>query len=209
MTKRGADAEQREVAGAAAEVADHHQFVMVKSGFVMVGGAHGLVLEYDLVKARDAQRFFQAVERVLIIRFRLCANEADRAAYDDSPGDWTDLFLRANTNVGENACNELFQFEAPAKYVGGLQAAASEERLEGLDEPAFFIRMQILIDSGRAAPRLNDVSTVFAQTVKVQERAEGFRRSAGVRKLDDYDTVWSCKRNRAVGSSEIQTDSHH
>ena len=48
----GTDTQEREVAGAAAEVADQNQFVVVEGGLVGAGGGNRLHLEVDAFESR-------------------------------------------------------------------------------------------------------------------------------------------------------------
>ena len=51
LTFGAADAQQRKVTGAAAEVADDDELFMVERAFVMVGGGDGLEFKVDLLEA--------------------------------------------------------------------------------------------------------------------------------------------------------------
>ena len=61
--RAGTEAHQTEVAGAAAEVADQHQLVVVEAALVLVGGGDRLVLEGDAPEAGLLGGAGQAGER--------------------------------------------------------------------------------------------------------------------------------------------------
>src|SRR5258708_38839273 len=68
-------AQQREVAGSTAEVANEDQFIMVERGFIVVGGGHGLHFEIHRFVAGFLESFPQTRQSVNVIGFRFGAHE--------------------------------------------------------------------------------------------------------------------------------------
>ena len=81
----GPDRDDREVAGAAAEVADENQLVALQPRLVRVRGGDRLVLEDDFVEAGEADRRHQPIRRERVELGIGRNREVHRAAEDDPP----------------------------------------------------------------------------------------------------------------------------
>ena len=78
--------QQAEVAGAAAEVGDQHQFVTLQPAFVVVGGRDRLKLEPDLGHSGQSEGVAQALQRHRLGIVTGFADEVRRPAHDDGVG---------------------------------------------------------------------------------------------------------------------------
>src|SRR5258708_69456 len=126
-TYTGADAQQRKVTGASAEVSDENQFVLLQRGLVVVGGAHGLVLKRDMLVAGAMQRILQAelCEAILVVTFR--THKADRAANYDMCHASLKLTLGSFPQIAQDIGDQIFQQHLPAKYLCTAKGTAGEE----------------------------------------------------------------------------------
>src|SRR5207249_1205878 len=116
--------QQRKVAGAAAEIADQNQLVMVERGFVIMSRRHRLQLEYHTLVAREAKGRGEALlgKTVILVCFR--ADKTYRPPYYGCVNADLELILGFFTQVPENPGDQILKPEAPPKHIRALQAAA-------------------------------------------------------------------------------------
>ena len=80
------DAKNGKVAGAAAEVANKDELIVVERAFVEKSGRNGLVLENHRADSSFRQRACQPVKGKLVIVFCIRVGITNRAADGDGPG---------------------------------------------------------------------------------------------------------------------------
>src|SRR6185369_8467640 len=103
LANTGADVQQGEVAGPAAEVADEDQFIAVQRGFVMVGGRHRLQFEIHGFKSSLLKGLLQARESVQVISVSFGADELYRASHRGKADGCPELTLGVFAKIGKNA----------------------------------------------------------------------------------------------------------
>src|SRR6266567_1187170 len=130
---RGANANEGEVAGAAAEVADEDELVVIEGGLVGIGGGDGLELEAHLLEAGNSEGFAQAFDCEGVVLFSLGADEAHRTANGGGAEGAVELLFSVLAEVAQDAGDELFEANAAAEDLGSGEQAAGQMRLEGLD----------------------------------------------------------------------------
>ena len=113
----GSDPKQRKIAGAAAEIADQDEFVVVKRGFVMMGGGNGLQFKSHFFEAGGEKSFRQPVNRKKVVFFLSGAHEIDRAAHHCRINGDAELCLCPFPQVAENPRDQILHLESAAKDI--------------------------------------------------------------------------------------------
>lgn len=168
----GADMEQGEVAGAAAEVADEDEFVVIERGLVGVGGADGLHLEVDGLETSVDEGLLKALQGEGIVVRRVCSDEADGAAYSGVAHRLAKLLFRMEAEVGEDARDEVFDGVAAPEDLGSGESAAGQVGLERLDEAPFVLGVEVMLDCAWAGEAFEMVATCLLELLEVKDGAE-------------------------------------
>src|SRR5947199_10559062 len=92
--RAGTDAQDREVARAAAEVRDEDELVVVEPAFVVVGRRDGLEDKRHVVEPGAGETRAEARLRDVVVARTARAGEMDRAAHDRPPPEIAHLRLR-------------------------------------------------------------------------------------------------------------------
>ena len=204
----GLQAKQREVAGAAPEVADQHHLGCVELLAVVVGRRHRLVLEDDLAEARLRERGAQPLHRQQLVGVGV-TGEAHRAAHDDALAQVTELRLRGRAQLVQDARHQVFERVELAEHLGLAEQRTRKERLERLHETPLAAALQVAPDGGRTGARARrpGLSGVVVR-LEVQDRSERGGALAAARERVRGEPRRSGAighGNRAVGRSEVES----
>ncbi len=109
-----ADSKQREVAGAAAEVSDDDEFVMVQRTRIEVSGSDRFILELDRADACLFERPAKPAERKLTVFIVIRIGIADGTADDDGSLERPKLLFGDRAEVSQEDCEQVFNRILPA-----------------------------------------------------------------------------------------------
>ena len=198
--------QQRKVAGAAAEVADQDQLVVVERRFVGIGRGHRLHLELHLLVAGELKRMAQTAQRVgfVLAVFRAC--KMHRTPHRGVAHRHAKLPLGMQAQVGQHARDQIFHGVMPPQNLGAGEQAAGQVALERLNQPPLVLGLQILFDGPRPGPRLQVTASGFFVLLKIEHRAERFRAAARGDKAHQLHRIARGPRQRTVGGSKIDAD---
>ena len=99
----GSNADQREVAGAAAEIPNQDEFILRQRRLVIMRRRDGLHLKLDVSKASKSERIAQATFGVRVVGFRLRAHELHGTAGDGRGHRKSEGFLRTLAQIAQDA----------------------------------------------------------------------------------------------------------
>jgi hypothetical protein len=171
----GPDAQEREVRGAAAEVADEKQLVALEAALMVAGGPDRLVLEAHPAEAGVRERGAQAGERERLVLGARGADEADGSSDDRLVQGLAEGGLRLLAKAAEQHSDQLLEPVTPAEDLRGREQAARQERLHRLDETAaVLVPLQVGDERGRPGEALDRGLRVLS--IEVEQRAERGRR---------------------------------
>ncbi len=176
--QRGTDPEQREVAGAAAEVGDQDELVALEIALVVVGRRDRLVLEDHVGVARVAEGRAQSRERKLDGGLVGGVGEAHRASHHDAPGKRVAALLGLLAQAAQDDADQRLQTVGLAEDRGRAEVAGREEALERLDQAARLIGVEVAVDRLGSGQLEHRAASVLA--LEVEDRAEGGRLAAVV-----------------------------
>src|SRR5215470_1366949 len=143
------DSKNGEVAGAAAEIADEDEFVVIEHAFIEESSCDGFVFENHGTDSRLCESAGQPVECELIVLFRFCIGKPNGAPDCDWSVESADLLFRLNSYLAKHDRNKIFERKLLPVYAGTREKLAGEKRLQGLNEPSFLVRRQITFDRDR------------------------------------------------------------
>jgi hypothetical protein len=121
------DVHQREVAGAAAEVGDQKQLVLLEAALVVVGRADRLVLEDDLAKAGVGAGGAQPPEGEGLVGGVLGVDEAHRAPHHGALHRLAELPLRLLAQRAQHDGHQILEAPGAAEHLGGAEQPTGEE----------------------------------------------------------------------------------
>ena len=203
-----ADVEEREVAGAAAEVADEDGFGAGEGGLVGGGRGQGFELEGDVLEAGAGEGGAQAGEREGLVFGGFSADEAHGTAYGGGADGVSPGLLGLQAEVGEDAGDEVFEGVGAAEDLGGGEALDGQVAFERLDEAAggqaFGLGGEVALDGGRAGGGADRVGGAF-------EEEDGSRAWRLVGEAQEIDLAVAVAgedgaRDGTVGRAEVDAD---
>ena len=174
-----AKADDREVAGAAAEVAHQDGGVGLERAGEEEGRAHRLIDIEDFRKSQAGERRLVAGQRQLGLRRG--AGEGDRAPDNDPAGQVLQRPARMVAELEQEGREQVFEGVAPAQNLGLGEVGRGREGLEGLDEPRLQRVLHIGLD-GPGAGLHRAFGGLLGRGVEGQGRAEGEELALGRRK---------------------------
>lgn len=202
----GADAQQAEVARAAAEVGDEDQLVLGEPALVVIGRGHRLVLEHQRlgVEPGAAQRGTQPSHRVGVVLGRVGAGEAHRPANDDARRRAAAKPDRGGPEVGGDQADHHLQRVDRCEHLRRAKRPARQVRLHRLDEPAFAVPAEVAVD--RVGPGHAERAAVAAALlgVEVEDGPERRRRRAAEMRQAHAGVVRD--GDRAVRRAEVEPE---
>jgi len=203
----GTDVNQREVAGAAAEVADKDEFVVIEGGLVSIGSGDGLHLEIDRLEACMDECLAEALEGEGVIVGSIGSYKADWTAYGGVTNGLAKLLLGLQAQVGEDARDQVFERVAAAEDLGSGERTAGEVRLKGLNKATLVLGLEIVLDSGGPSEAFDLGSTRMFVLLQIKDGAEGFGDRRGSRKRDEFDHAFGTSEgNGTVRCAEVDAD---
>ncbi len=170
-----AEAHQREVAGAPAEVADQHRGVALQPPGEEEGRRDRLVDVADVLKPQPFER--RLVARQGQGRVRAQPRERHRPPDDHPFGQVSQIGAAMLAHLQQEGAQQVLEGEPPPQDLGVGEQGRGGVALERLDEP----RLQRLLDIGvdRPRPGLDHAAgRVVVGCVETQGRAEGVERLA-------------------------------
>lgn len=208
MTNLRAYAKEREVTGAAAEVADEDEFVAIEGGFMGVGSGDGLEFKIDMLEAGDGKSFAKTRDGELIVVLIVGADEAHGTADDGGVNRLAELLFSGFAQVFEHAGDEIFKLVAAAEDLSTGEGAAGEMGLERLDETAFFVGLEIALDGVGAGEGVDAAGCACGfRLFKIEDGAERWRLNRAEREGDElHRAVGGHNRDGAIGGSKVDAD---
>ena len=143
----GTDAHQREVAGAAAEVGDQHQLLVIQARGVAQRRRDWLELEHHLGEARGRQRRAHPIDRARVVGLRARAPVAHGSA-DDGPARVAHAGGRAQAS--QELGDQRLERPVLAADHGARERRAGQVRFDRLDQAPLALGLGVAIDRGRA-----------------------------------------------------------
>ena len=199
LTHARPDGDDREVAGAAAEVADQDPLVALQPRLVGVRGRDRLVLEHDLVEAGEADRRQQTFggERVELGVGRV--GEVHRPAEDDPPRRRPRREPELIAHVLADERDQLLERVVLRADAGSFERPVREVRLQRLDEAALRLRRKVAFDRRRSCDRR-------LLWLEVQDRRKGRPGAVSARELREMGRARGVnKGDGAVRRAEIDS----
>ena len=204
---RGTNSQQREVAGAAAEVSNQNELVAVERGFVVARGGDGLQFKLDRFESRGVQRFRQALLGVSIVVVSFGADELHGASDDGGVDAQSELRFGIPPQVFEDAGDERDQRVPASENFGRDQGAAAEEGLQRLHQASSAVGGEVVLNALGPAPRLERVRAALFDLLEIKQRAVGVGGRAEFGEVREFDVPRAGRqRDRAVGGAEIDAD---
>ena len=174
--------QQRKVTGAAAEVADQNQLIVIERRLVIERRRHRFQFELDRFDSRPTRMPPSAALRKLVVLVFSAPTKRTGRPTTALRIFVPELSLRLLPQIPQNARNQILHRHPPAEHVRALQAPAGQEGLERLHQPALRLGREILLDRRRTAPAFRTAYTPLPHLFQVQQRAIRIRSSAGKRK---------------------------
>lgn len=203
----GADVQKGEVAGAATEVADENKFIVIEGGFVGVGSGDRFHFKVDGFEACVGEGFAESSQGEVIVLGAIGADKADGTTYRGVAYGLAELLLCAETEVGQDARDEIFDGVAAAEDLRASESAAGEIGLQRLNEAAFVFGVEVVLDAGGASEAFDVSPRGLLVLLQVEDGAEGFgcRNRCGER--DEFNVAFSGgEGDGTVGGSEVDAD---
>ena len=118
----------------------------------MISRGHGLQREADAVEASQPKSGQQTALRELTVIIRFGADEVDGPPDHGSSDRDTKLLFRLVPEIAQNSRDQFLQSVVAAENFRPPQRPAGQERFERLDQPSFFVGIEITLYRPRAAP---------------------------------------------------------
>ena len=195
-TNPGANMQQREVAGAAAKVADQDQLVMVQCGLIGVCRRDRLHLEVHGLEPGMKKCLPQSPCCKGIVIGVVCAHKPHGPAYSGMTNRLAKLPLRVLSKVCEDARDQVFDAVPPAEDLSSGEAAARKIGFQRLDQPPLILSREIVLDSSRPGKALHLAAACLLMLFEVQNGAKRFRDSRSCRERDELH--WPPGEARAI-----------
>jgi hypothetical protein len=125
LSNAGANVNQREIAGAAAEIANEDEFVVIERRLIVMSGGHGLHLELYGFVARCAEGGAQSPLRIDVVVRALGSHKVNRPSDDGRLDLDSKLIFPQLSQVPKNSGDQVFQRVPPTEYLGAVKAATA------------------------------------------------------------------------------------
>ena len=200
LAHAGADRDDREVAGAATEVADQDPLVARQPRLVGVGGGDRLVLEDDLLEAGEPDGREQPPGGKGVELGVRRVGEVHRPPEDDPPRRRPRREAEPVAHVPADQPDQLLEGEVLRADPGAVERAIGEVGLERLDEAALRLGREVALDRLGAGDRR-------LLRLEVEHRRKRRPRPVRGRKLCEPGNAGGVdERDRAVGGTEVDAD---
>lgn len=157
---------EREVGGAAAEIADEHELVLCDESLVIPRSRDGFELEFDLFEADELGGFVKTFRGKFFV-WRI-AGKFDGTTEDDAVDGGFDSFFGSLLELPHHEGNEIGKFVAATVDAGLGEGGKREKGLQRLQEAALKIRADVGGDGVIA-----DKNGILFLRGKVEERRDG------------------------------------
>ena len=135
--------------------------------------------------------------------------EVHGPTHDDARAQRTELLFGARAEIGEQERHQIDERVSASEDAGRLEASVREVRLERLDEPSSSFGLEVAIDRARACDGLEPPVLVAVVGVEIEYRSERVREACPVGESRELHLATIGDAERAVGGSEIESDSSH
>jgi len=149
---------------------------------------NGLHFELDVLEPGQFKSASETTLRILAVLFRFCAHKAHGPAGDRGIDSGSELLFRLFFQIAKNACDQIFDGDAPAKNFRRSKAAAGQKRFQRLNQASARFAGKVMLDSFRTSPGGEPVLVVFASLLQIQQRPIGFRGNAEKRDAKKVNT---------------------
>ena len=198
--RRRSHAKDRKIAGAAAEVSNEDEFIVIERALVEESRRYRLVLENHGTDSGFRERSRQSADSKLVVFLRVGIRIANRASHGNRPAKRSDLALRLDADLAQHDRDQVFERELLPKNTRSREEPAGEEGFQRLDQPSLFIRLQVPLDRDRPSDSCNT-------GLKVQDRAIGLGRSRRRLEPHGFDAaILASQRDRTVRGAEINAN---
>ena len=201
--------DQREVRRAPAEVADQHELVPIEPALVVPGRADGFVDEADVREPGQGQGLAQAALGEGVVRGVVRPGEVHRPPGHDPGGHAAQLLLDRPPQIRHHQGDELLQGDPLAEDVRGVEAAAGEPGLGGLDEAPLTVPVDVALDGGVADDRGWPSDPAVDEVLRIEEHHRAGR-GPGLAEHREGGELHAPVRGRqgdgGVGGAEVESD---
>src|SRR5205807_2095161 len=121
LPDRRPDMDQGKITGAAAEISNQNQFIMIKSGFVIVGCCYRLQLKFYKLETGRAKCQFEPIFGKSVVNLGFGSHKPDRAPNYSRVDCPPKLALGFFPQVAKNPCNQVFQCDPPSEDLSTLE----------------------------------------------------------------------------------------
>src|SRR5688572_26705209 len=173
---------------------------MIQRAFIERCGRYGFVFENNRPDSGFRQSPCQPLYREFVVFLGGCARIVDRAADGDRPFERADLTLRLKADIPQHDRNQILERKLLTVDAGPGEQPARQKGFQRLNQPAFFIRREVPLDSDRAAD-------TRAARLEIENRPISLRRAC--RRFEAYRcnvTIVACECDRTVRCTEVDAD---
>lgn len=119
----------------------------------------------------------------------------------------TELLFRVETKIGQDARDEVFDGVAATEDLCARQGATGEVGFERLNETAFVLGVEIVLDGGGAGKTLDVAAACLFELLEIKDGTKGFSCGCRCRKRSKFKLAFGVgPGNGTVGCSEVDTD---
>jgi hypothetical protein len=94
-----------------------------------------------------------------------------------------ELMFRFFTQIPENPGDQIFKGVPSTENLRAVEVAATQKRLERLNQSPLHVRGKIVLDALWAGPRLQSIDATFLHLLKIQQRPICVSHASQVREL--------------------------
>src|SRR5260370_41714852 len=103
-----------------------------------------------MLESGHLERFAQSGNGKFVILVRFGTYKTNRPTYGDVSQGSFKLFFGMFVQIAQNAGDQFFQSMPAAKHLCSSQCAASQARLQRLDQPTLLLLVEVAFDGGCA-----------------------------------------------------------
>src|SRR6266851_6539463 len=209
-----ADADKREVTGAAAEIGHQNHLFMVERALIEISRAHRLKFKFHMLEPTGMKRGGHAGDAKGFIFRSVGAGEAHGTADSNGIAQWAEFrFSFRHQLFHDDADKILKRIRTPADH-GGSESTVRSKRLHRLDQTPFVFVFQILGNGGWAGVSATGrPGSAANRRWEIKDGTKAFSETKRSGKLRDLDRRASLRKavvihdcQTAVCGPEIQAD---
>src|ERR1700722_2904621 len=148
-TNIGTNVNQGEVACSTAKIADENEFVVIECGTVIMRRGYRLHLELYRLVAGGVEGGSESIFRINIVLGFLCSYKMNRPSGDCGLDFDPKLFFRLGSQVAQNSRDQILNHVLSPEKLGAVKGAATQKRLERLNQPTLCLRREIPLNGLR------------------------------------------------------------